>query len=482
MDGKADTGHCAMPWLQNGHPLIAIDVTGRCNLRCIHCYNAEFLPKSLSRQQVSRILTQSPSDWKIYFLGGEPLVRRDILSILSESVSLGHPTSLATNATLIKRIGAEQLLDTGIGEIYVSLDGADEESNDRIRGKGSFAAIVEGLLALEDAAYGREFSLNVSVTACSPNISSIERLPAFLDDLGIHVDKLGVMPVSPTGRGADNLELLISEHQWLDLCESLCARWKHYSRLVFLCIANSELAVRYLEARHGIFLNECVADCRVARKTDACRVLADGSVVPCSGRLDLIERLEAEGIFHPLRAETFTTTNASIPFPGFIDDMSQHLKLQNPVCDQCPYHAQCQVCPLEVRYNTKPRMSRSAVCAEVWKRVEETGVTLATEDTEAEALCTGAPDYADIAIDPTVYDRELRDGRLVVICPRDQSYHVLDKIGAQFWRSLRQHQRLDKAGGNYLAAHSDKSTGVSRLSYLLTTLRDAKVISEVLPC
>lgn len=464
----------------NRHPLITIDITGNCNLRCVHCYNSDFLPFELSRKDISNILRNTPADWKIYFLGGEPLVHKGILDILSESVEFGHPTSLSTNGTLIDRIGASRLIETGVKEFYLSLDGADKESNDRIRGNGSFNAAIDGLVALEKATTGdRGISLNVSVTACGMNVNSIIRLPELLDSLNIHIDKLGISPMSPIGRGARNPQLRIGEIEWLDLCETLCSEWRRHSKILFLCIANPELAIRYLEARYHVLLNECVTDCRVVRKTDACRVLADGRIVPCSGRLDLIERMEKEGSLTLLHISQFDNKKNMLPFENFISDMEPYLRLDDPICRECLYKEQCQVCPLEKKFEAAPRMSRKAVCKEVWERVSRQGLTLETADSDSLPPAVLNDQYNDVSVDPSVYTRQLRDGGVVVVCPRDHSFHELDQAGTLFWQSLLNKKGLTNACAKYLNCFSDKIQGIRRLRYLTQTLMEANALTGI---
>ncbi len=462
-----------MPWLPPAAPLVAIDVTGRCNLRCTHCYNADYLAQELSPQRVHNILTSTPAPWKMYFLGGEPLLRDDILAILEQSVALGHPTSLATNGTRILKVGAERLLQTGVTEIYLSLDGADALHNDVIRGRGRFEEAVEGLLALDQAARSYPgVSINISTSVGRQNLASVAQLPAFLDGLGVYIDKLGVMPISPIGRAVSAPELSLTERQWLDLAEVLCADWRRYPRLAFLCIANSELTVRYLEAKYRVFLNECVADCRVVRGTDAGRVLADGRLVPCSGRLDLVDAMTAEGSLPAYQVESL---GHEAPFEDFIRQMSPHLSLNAPICARCPYQANCQICPLEKRAQVAPRMSREAVCAEVWRRVEEQKIELKTEDSLPSPLPMGT--HGDVLVDDTAYLKEIRTDGYLLVCPRDQSFHRLARPEGQFWRDVAENRSLAQASQRFLA-EIEGLEGYRRLARLIRTLADAQVLAE----
>jgi MoaA/NifB/PqqE/SkfB family radical SAM enzyme len=80
----------------------------------------------------------------VAFEGGEPLLRRDLASILAFSRSLPLHTSLITNGTLLEsRI--DEIAPYINGVVYVSLDG-QEKTHDSIRGvEGSFRKAVNGI-------------------------------------------------------------------------------------------------------------------------------------------------------------------------------------------------------------------------------------------------------------------------------------------------------------------------------------------------
>ncbi|HYO46435.1 MAG TPA: radical SAM protein, partial [Gemmatimonadota bacterium] len=83
-----------------------------------------------------------------YFTGGEPFLHPRIVDILTLSLSYG-PTTVLTNGTLLKRRHVEPLAEAAAGsrwslEFRLSLDGFDADSNDPLRGAGSFARAIEG--------------------------------------------------------------------------------------------------------------------------------------------------------------------------------------------------------------------------------------------------------------------------------------------------------------------------------------------------
>jgi ubiquinone/menaquinone biosynthesis C-methylase UbiE/uncharacterized Fe-S cluster-containing radical SAM superfamily protein len=126
-----------------------------CNLWCSHCF-ISCSPKNhkfgfMSRETVRRFLEESVSSGvkEYYFTGGEPFMNRDLLGILKDTLELG-PATVLTNGILINPRIARKLRELDDGsryslEIRVSLDGFTEESNDAIRGTGSFRKALAGV-------------------------------------------------------------------------------------------------------------------------------------------------------------------------------------------------------------------------------------------------------------------------------------------------------------------------------------------------
>lgn len=150
-------------------PLIALDqlwfqVAGTvCNLRCRHCF-ISCAPDNhslwfLSREEVSRALEESVDLGvkEYYFTGGEPFMHQDLEGMLDDTLRLG-PATVLTNGTLLPGRRVERLRELAECSRYtlefrVSIDGMDPETNDAIRGPGTFARALDGLGRLVDAGF-----------------------------------------------------------------------------------------------------------------------------------------------------------------------------------------------------------------------------------------------------------------------------------------------------------------------------------------
>lgn len=134
-----------------------------CNLRCRHCFiscspdnhSFWFMGHSQVRDALERSVELGVKEY--YFTGGEPFMNREILEILESSLALG-PTTVLTNGTLLPKRRVEALARLSDSSIYslefrVSLDGVTPESNDAIRGAGSFHRCMDGVERLVAAGF-----------------------------------------------------------------------------------------------------------------------------------------------------------------------------------------------------------------------------------------------------------------------------------------------------------------------------------------
>ena len=121
---------------------LRVSVTDRCDLRCVYCMkeNMTFLPKKeiLSLEEIERLCDNfiDLGINKIRLTGGEPLVRKDIIKLISKLNLKKKNTSLkeinlTTNGTLLN-VFAKDLKKNGINRINVSLDTLDENKYKQI--------------------------------------------------------------------------------------------------------------------------------------------------------------------------------------------------------------------------------------------------------------------------------------------------------------------------------------------------------------
>ena len=133
-------------------PLSAhLDVTYRCNERCIHCYLTHEDRGELSTVEVRGLLEQMAEAGVLFLLvsGGELFVRDDALEILEHARRLAFNVKLKTNGTLIEEREAAELARIGVNEVQVSIYSAIPEVHDAItKLAGSLARSIRAVRLL----------------------------------------------------------------------------------------------------------------------------------------------------------------------------------------------------------------------------------------------------------------------------------------------------------------------------------------------
>jgi len=169
--------------------LVFYEVTQACGLVCQHCRacaQPHSHPDELSTQDSLGLIDQLaefPQPPMLVLTGGDPLCRDDIFQLIEHATEVGLETSITPSATpLVTKEAIEQFRRAGIHRMAISIDGADAESHDRVRGvPGSFARSL-GILA-EARQAGLPTQVNTTLTP--ENVGQIGKLAELLADFEI---------------------------------------------------------------------------------------------------------------------------------------------------------------------------------------------------------------------------------------------------------------------------------------------------------
>ena len=140
---------------------LRVSVTDRCDFRCIYCMAEEmnFLPKAelLTLEELDRLCSAFVrlGVKKLRLTGGEPLVRRNIMSLfhaLGRHIESGalEELTLTTNGSQLARY-AEELRACGVRRVNVSVDSLDPEKFAAITRRGQLHRVLEGIAAAKQA-------------------------------------------------------------------------------------------------------------------------------------------------------------------------------------------------------------------------------------------------------------------------------------------------------------------------------------------
>jgi cyclic pyranopterin phosphate synthase len=187
---------------------LRVSVTDRCDLRCFYCMSEDmtFLPKAdlLSLEELDRLCSAfiAKGVRKLRLTGGEPLVRRNVMSLvrsLSRHLNSGalDELTLTTNGSLLSR-HAQELADCGVRRINVSMDTLDPAKFRQITRWGDLNKVMAGI----DAAQAAGIAVKINAVALK-NLNEQE-IPALMEwcharDMALTL--IEVMPMGDIGEG-----------------------------------------------------------------------------------------------------------------------------------------------------------------------------------------------------------------------------------------------------------------------------------------
>ena len=187
---------------------LRVSVTDRCDLRCFYCMSEDmtFLPNAdlLTLEELDRLCSAfiAKGVKKLRLTGGEPLVRRNVMSLvrsLSRHLDSGalNELTLTTNGTQLARFASE-FADCGVRRINVSLDTLDPDKFRAITRWGELDKVLAGIEA------ARAAGLAVKINAVALKNLNEDEIPALMEwahGLGMGLTLIEVMPMGEIGEG-----------------------------------------------------------------------------------------------------------------------------------------------------------------------------------------------------------------------------------------------------------------------------------------
>src|SRR5579875_2797158 len=188
---------------------LRISVTDRCDLRCVYCMaeDMHFLPKRdlLTLEELDRIAGAfiRTGTRKLRLTGGEPLVRRDVMSLFrSLGARIGNgldELTLTTNGTQLARFAGD-LYAAGVRRVNISLDTLDPSRFAAITRWGRIEQTLDGIRAAQAA--GLAIKIN-AVALKGVNEDEFDRMLAWCGEEGLDLCLIETMPMGEVESRAD---------------------------------------------------------------------------------------------------------------------------------------------------------------------------------------------------------------------------------------------------------------------------------------
>ena len=257
---------------------LRVSLTDRCNFRCPYCMpeQPQFMerPDRLTRSELQRLLQLFVTGLGINELrltGGEPLLRRDLESVIADCQPLRdrglHRVSLTTNAALLARRAAG-LKQAGLDDLNISLDALTPKTFAAMSGGRSITPVLDGIRAARDT--GLPIKLN-AVIIRGINEDEILPLARYALAEGLPLRYIEFMPLD--GRGNWSRERVVPEAEILERLRT-AFELKPETR-------GHAPATRYrLDDGQSIGVIATVSNPFCA-SCDRLRITADGSLYPC---------------------------------------------------------------------------------------------------------------------------------------------------------------------------------------------------------
>jgi MoaA/NifB/PqqE/SkfB family radical SAM enzyme len=265
---------------------VQFSVTNRCNLKCSYCYAnyPERGHKDLTTGEIYTIIDELAriGTKRINLVGGEPLLRKDIGSIIDYIKSKKIECAMTSNGYFVpKKINDVKKLDL----LCISLDG-DREANDANRGEGSYDRAMEAIKVARE----NGVPLQVATVITKNNIDALEGLLEKGKQLGFAVGFSTLISQTVNGEKITP-ENITSDKEYKQVIKKLITLKAEGYPVLF-----SKKALEYaLQWKHGYEKDKIIGEkpgpgiinCNAGRFY--CIIDVNGDVYPCPALVDVIK-------------------------------------------------------------------------------------------------------------------------------------------------------------------------------------------------
>ena len=180
---------------------ITMCLTLRCNIKCKQCAIWRLPKKQELPAEVWKKAIISMRKWigpyRVRLVGGEVFIREDIIDIIEFATRHDVITGIVSNGTLITESRAKDIVNSGLGYLYISIDGIKPETHDRIRGvKETYEKAMSSLDYLLKASNRSGMTLCIATVICKNNMHELIDLVEFAERKGL--DGVIFNPLGPT--------------------------------------------------------------------------------------------------------------------------------------------------------------------------------------------------------------------------------------------------------------------------------------------
>lgn len=332
--------------------LISWNLTRACNLACAHCYlDAEQRqsggPDELGLEAVLGIVRQIAAmapGAMLVLTGGEPLLRRDLDTIVAATAEAGLMPVIGTNGLRLTEARAERLRSAGAVGVGISLDSVDAAFHDRLRGApGAHARALAGAQAAKRAG----LAVQLQTTLFAKTIDRIEDMAALAEARGAMA--LHFFFLVCTGRGVTQTDMPGPLYESA-LARILGAQKRHPKLMVRArCAPYMRRLLRLKSGESSGGYTEVTSACLAGRSY--LRITPEGGVTPCPYIPDTVGDLK------------------QAPLAGIWNDADMLHRLRHEMpqgkCGGCDFRVSCGGCRARALATSGDLMGEDTKCGYV---------------------------------------------------------------------------------------------------------------------
>ena len=215
------------------------EVTNYCNYQCKHCCASAKKIDTKEELSTNRFLSvlDELSDFgvkEIYFSGGEPFSRDDILTILEKATNNGIICNISTNGSYLTPAIAKKLKALNLNKIHISLDSNEENIFNKFRGGNYFTPTVNAIKLLKQ----NRLYVRVGTVIWKENIEKIEDMITYLINLG--VDEVVFNWLVKVGRLLENTDVCVPLSEFDKTVNKICEYTEKYKEKIKISMHRKE--------------------------------------------------------------------------------------------------------------------------------------------------------------------------------------------------------------------------------------------------
>ena len=310
-----------LPW--NVH----IDLTYRCNERCVHCYLDHHDYGEMTTREVKNVLDQLADAGALFltFSGGEIFLRQDLFELIAYGRGLNFDVSLKTNALLIDQSRARKLRELDIRKIQISIYSADAAIHDAItKVPGSLERSLRAIQFL----LAEGLQVKLACPLMKQNLAAFRDVQSLAEELGVpYMLDLTITPMMDGGDGV--LRLRSSATDLLQVLEDQNLN----SRACTPPEAKTEAAFATGSATSSGIESGAYDDIPCSAGHNSCYISPYGDVSPC------VQMPKPAGNLRKQRFDEIWYGSSEMNRVRAVRES------QLPLCSSCSIRNYCERCP-----------------------------------------------------------------------------------------------------------------------------------------